>query len=419
MAQRKTLKNQSYSYARPWHVNKFTYIVTLWRFIVSVHAQAKVMKLSCRARRVLAFYFALYRCDKVGFVGTACTLDQLSEAVIRCTLERCGVSTLKLAIKELIKAGILTACPWVPDNAKAINIAPAGESPTWRSRQIRIYSLTPAALELLKGGEVSDKNLRSQKLATAPRSDISLFLKENIETRASDEKTGVSSSKGASNESPTGDMPTQAPGALLEHRTIEAGTSALENRPKGGGAVSRQGPSAPTPNRLPRNAPKTRTNARQKLLRDLWHMLRGHPSTKANYIFNRAKNETDPRRPGEFGTAANWDYCLNNWLDWPHEHRRYTIRAEILPALQRAPLPAVGDSKAAIGMKDGRIQVQERPAPAPDSPVGIPANIATPEIIEKLTPEIRKFCLRMAQKHIAAGDHDAAKPFLIRLKKKL
>lgn len=351
---------RSYRVAGPGQLGALTYAVPIHALAVSADARARIDALTCRARRVLSLYVALLRFGTLGYFGTSVSHSILAAAVALCTHERCGRSTLELALCELIGGGLMEKAWFSWKGSRRVEFEPGA----WRTNQIRVYVLTAEAIALFsrprasvrsgRGGApvslpgsaaaVSAVSIHTQKTVLANRIDSSSKSLETTGDRSLSSLPCVSvESKAVCPDGHDTTTPQGSDLATVEHDTSTSAQSA-QSAFDGRLAIS-TGASCAAPCRPARGARATRASAREALLCDLWGFLRFVPSSLADLCMSRAAFETSADFDGSVLRCVSWDHYLNHWRAWNRQERLFALRSALYPALRGAAFAATKKTK--------------------------------------------------------------------------
>lgn len=354
------------------------YVKTLLEIATNQAARDEIIKLPERAARVLAFYAALHRAGKMGFLGTEATYEAIAAAVRRSIPGcYCKIGTLKGALGELIGAGMIELYwgtelterddrgNWRP---KTFEIEP-GEKQACR---VRIIKLTPKAIALWskqsdqgKAPETAAKPL-SQKLPTSIKSKRCFTTPVScagddrpssslLETGTEDKKEAGAAAGQTIGQSSTTGGESKQPASSASPQRSDVATRQKEKTAKFGPAVTR-------PKNPKKDSSSSWSNNQARLLSALWLALASYPRREADCLYSRAVQETDRAWPAHWPRCLDWDYWIRRWDSLVYSESRRILLHTLLPALRGDSSPATTGSTARAPAKQTRMSPARAPS---------------------------------------------------------
>ena len=375
--------DRSYSYARPSQIGAVRGVVSLSLLVLNAENRVYVESLPPRVARLLSWYAALHRTGAGAWRGTECHYEAMSQAIRAATLEPASVGTLKRALAEAAREGLVSLTWCTPERlphgkgqrpgAGKVEIG-AG---VWRTLRIRRVTLTAKAIALWSrtpgapapvSGPLSDTPLPRSKSSSILRADSSLQETKTDRGSACVRPAGLEAGSGAVRSTRPA-PPAAAP--TLEHQALNeaAATSAAASGRTDGRSGFAVGVKRPPPKRPAPSAANTWSNGRLALLADLHVFLRAFPQRQASCLFERARAETASIWPRGWPACLSWDHFVPRW--------RAMLRAERFGVLRRVVLPALLSAARAPSCDGlGKLPPAAAPTPLEAPPASRPAEIA-------------------------------------------
>lgn len=267
-------------------------------YVKSINHLPGLRDLKPRARRFLAFLYALRKTGRTGYEGTSCCQQALASAVKRATGEAFSLTTLKRADAELLKEGLIEK-----DSLDMQRFIQCGPDHGVRT-QLCIYKLTDKALDILEG----TKRNSSDNCTHSPN-------RTTLDRKRSDLKN--------QNPAPARNDNKEQPAKPRQSDLIPPKMPPVKNVHSSG--QSGNGFDGETRNRKA---------AKNRILHQLAHYTRfkGH---EGKLIVRRAEMELRGDVPrGMKCSGVDWEYWIGKWRLMSKEELRHVVLRKLIPGLE-------------------------------------------------------------------------------------